>query len=344
MSELERTPESREAARQDFLTRCGLAQAPVSPLQADASFRRYFRIGRPGETVMLMDAPPPGEDVRPFVAIAERLTSLGLSAPKILEQDAEQGFLLLEDFGDRSFTNALKSGADEKQLYLAATDVLVALHRHPVTVSAAGVEGYDAAFLHRELQIFLDWRLPELRPEPLTPALADSFKSIWDRLLSCRTRTPESLVLRDYHVDNLMLLDRPGVTGVGLLDFQGALRGSVAYDLFSLTHDCRREVSPDVAAACLERWLQAFPKIDRRDVEDVGAVLLMQRNLKILGIFSRLDQRDGKPGYRVFTPRLWRLIAQDLHRPMFADLRRWLSRALPPSALAAAGLARTVGQ
>ena len=324
------TESERTNSRLDFLARCGMAAAPIAPLQADASFRRYFRIGEAGRTVMLMDAPPPGEDVRPFVAVAERLTSLGLSAPKILEQDPERGFLLIEDFGDRSFTNALKAGADEKELYLAATDVLVALHRHPVTVSAAGVEGYDAAFLHRELSIFLDWQMPELRESPLTPALADAFKSIWDRLLSCRTRAPESLVLRDYHVDNLMLLDRPGVAGVGLLDFQGALRGSIAYDLFSLSHDCRREVSPTVAEACLERWLQAFPKIDRRDVADVGAVLAMQRNLKILGIFSRLDRRDGKPGYRAYTPRLWRLIAQDLQRPMFADLRNWFTRALAP--------------
>jgi aminoglycoside/choline kinase family phosphotransferase len=334
MTEIERTN-----SRLDFLARCGMAAAPIAPLQADASFRRYFRIGEAGRTVMLMDAPPPGEDVRPFVAIAERLTSLGLSAPKILEQDPERGFLLIEDFGDRSFTNALKAGADEKELYLAATDVLVALHRHPVTVSAAGVEGYDAAFLHRELEIFLEWQMPELREGPLTPALTDAFKAIWDRLLSCRTRAPESLVLRDYHVDNLMLLDRPGVAGVGLLDFQGALRGSIAYDLFSLGHDCRREVSPTVAEACLERWLQAFPKIDRRDVADVGAVLAMQRNLKILGIFSRLDRRDGKPGYRAYTPRLWRLIAQDLHKPMFADLRSWFTRALAPSMFST-----TVGQ
>lgn len=338
------TEAERAEARLDFLARCGKSGAPIAPLQADASFRRYFRIGEPGRTVMLMDAPPPSEDVRPFVAIAERLTSLGLSAPRILEQDSQRGFLLLEDFGDRSFTNALKAGADEAQLYLAATDVLIALHRHPVTVSAVGVEGYDAAFLHRELGIFLEWRLPELREGPLPPALADAFRSIWDRLLSCRTRAPETLVLRDYHVDNLMLLDRPGVAGVGLLDFQGALRGSIAYDLFSLSHDCRREVSPTVADACLERWLQAFPKIDRRDVADVGAVLAMQRNLKILGIFSRLDRRDGKPGYRAYTPRLWRLIAQDLQRPMFADLRSWFTRALAPSALAQTGLDGSTGR
>jgi aminoglycoside/choline kinase family phosphotransferase len=342
MTESERSTETRDAARLDFLTRCGKAEEPIAPLQADASFRRYFRVGAPGRSVMLMDAPPPVEDVRPFVAIAERLTSLCLSAPKILEQDPERGFLLLEDFGDRSFTNALKAGADEKTLYLAATDALIALHRHPVTVSAAGVEGYDAAFLHRELGIFLDWQLPELREGPLNPALDDAFKSIWDRLLSCRLRTPETLVLRDYHVDNLMLLDRPGAAGVGLLDFQGALRGSVAYDLFSLSHDCRREVSPAVAEACVDHWLQAFPKIDRRDLVDVGAVLAMQRNLKILGIFSRLDQRDGKPGYRAYTPRLWRLIAQDLHKPMFADLRHWFARALAPAALSRTGLAGVV--
>ncbi len=288
---------------------------------------------------MLMDAPPPAEDVRPFVMIAQRLAELGLSAPKILEQDAERGFLLLEDFGDRSFTNALKSGADETSLYLAATDALIVLHQHPVTVSAAGLDGYEAEFLHRELGIFLEWRLPELNDAPLPASLADSFRAIWDRLLSCRTRTPESMVLRDYHVDNLMLLDRPGVAGVGLLDFQGALRGSVAYDLVSLSGDCRREVSPHIASACLDRWCAAFPKIDRRDMEDVGAVLAMQRNLKILGIFSRLDRRDGKPGYRAFSPRLWRLIAQDLHRPMFVDLRNWFSRALP-----AATFKSTVGQ
>ena len=128
-----------------------------------------------------------------------------------------------------------------------------------------------------------------------------------------------------------MLLDRPGVRGVGLLDFQGALRGSVAYDLVSLTYDCRREVSPQIPSICLDRWCAQFPKTDRRAMEDVGAVLSMQRNLKILGIFSRLDQRDGKPGYRAYSPRLWRLIAQDLQKPMFLDLRSWFSRVLSPS-------------
>jgi aminoglycoside/choline kinase family phosphotransferase len=325
------TQAPRAHARADFLKRCGKGAEPVTPLTADASFRTYFRVGEPGRTMMVMDAPPPTEDVRPFVAIAERLTSLGLSAPRIYESDVERGFLLLEDFGDQSFTKALQAGADEGELYRAATDVLIALHEHPVTISAAGLDGYEATFLHRELMIFLDWQLPELVAEPLSPAMIDSFRAIWDRLLSGRTRTPESMVLRDYHVDNLMLLDRPGVRGVGLLDFQGALRGSVAYDLVSLTYDCRREVSPQIPSICLDRWCAQFPKTDRRAMEDVGAVLSMQRNLKILGIFSRLDQRDGKPGYRAYSPRLWRLIAQDLQKPMFLDLRSWFSRVLSPS-------------
>ena len=143
---------------------------------------------------------------------------------------------------------------------------------------------------------------------------------------------PPTLVLRDYHVDNLMLLEgRSGIAACGLLDFQDAVIGPRSYDLVSLLEDARRDVSPDLAAAMLEQYLAAFPALDREAFAASYAILGAQRNCKIVGIFTRLDRRDGKPIYLRHIPRVWRLIAQDVRHPALAPMAAWLDRHIPPA-------------
>jgi N-acetylmuramate 1-kinase len=277
-----------------------------------------------------MDAPPPHEDVRPFLAIARLLQALGFSAPAILAEDVAAGLLLLEDFGDATYTRLLAQGAAEEPLYALAVDLLVALHRDFDPAVAAHVPPYDDARLLNEAALLVDWYLPAVTGKPTAPALREEYLALWRRLLPLARAVPESLVLRDYHVDNLMLLsDREGVAACGLLDFQDAVIGPVTYDLVSLLEDARRDVPPELAAAMRARYLEAFPGLDRAAFDASYAVLGAQRNCKIVGIFTRLWQRDGKPQYLAHIPRVWRLIEGDVAHPDLAPLAAWLDRHIP---------------
>lgn len=310
-----------------FLARCGWADARRAPLPGDASFRRYVRLARDGATAMVMDAPPPHEDVRPYLAIARLLSSLGYSAPRIFGEDVGAGFLLIEDFGDRTYTRALGEGVSEARLYEGAVDLLIDLHRRELAGRLDALPAYDDRLLGVELGLFVDWWVPrQLAPDARFGA---EYRAHWDGLLGLVRRVPETLVLRDYHVDNLMMLDRPGVGAVGLLDFQDAVRGPIAYDLVSLVNDARRDVDPTLARRMIERYAAAFPALDRAAFEAACAVLSAQRNLKIIGIFTRLWARDGKPAYLAHIPRVWRLLENDLRHPALADFRAWLDDRVP---------------
>lgn len=331
---------ARAAALEDFLARSGWAAAAREPLPGDASFRRYVRLRRGAETAMLMDAPSPHEDVRPYLAIARLLGGLGYSAPRILAEDVAHGFLVIEDFGDRTYTRALREGVAEPALYERAVDLLIDLHRRPLDGRLGGVPPYDDALLAKELAIFSDWwaRL-QLGADV---GFADPYRAHWDDLLRQLHGTAETLVLRDYHVDNLMMLERPGLAGVGLLDFQDAVRGPTAYDLVSLVNDARRDVPAALAERMIERYVAAFPTLDRARFETACAILSAQRNLKIIGIFTRLAARDGKFDYLAHIPRVWRLLERDLAHPALAAFRSWLDAAVPAAARAAPRIAQAV--
>jgi N-acetylmuramate 1-kinase len=313
-----------------FLAQAGWAHVPRRPLAGDASFRRYERLEAPGRRAVLMDAPPPQEDVRPFLAVARLLQKLELSAPEILAEEVEAGLLLLEDFGDHTYTRLLADGGDEAALYRLAVDVLIALHRRFEPALGVGLPPYDAARLLAEAALLVDWYLPAVAGAPTAPALREEYLAMWRAMVPLAGALPATLVLRDYHVDNLMLLEgRTGLAACGLLDFQDAVIGSPAYDLVSLLEDARRDVSADLATALSERYLAAFSTVDRADFATAAAVLAAQRNCKILGIFTRLCVRDGKPQYLVHTPRLWRLVERDVSHPALTPLRRWLDRHIP---------------
>jgi len=316
-----------------FLDTCGWGGVVPMPLAGDASFRRYHRLQRNGRRAVLMDAPPPQEDVTPYIAVSTLLRDLGFSAPEVFAEDRAGGFLLIEDFGDGTYTRLLDHGADERALYSLAVDTLVELQRAVERCGAPYLPPYDVPRLLAEAALLVDWYMPAVLGSPLSEASREEFLALWQAILPQATLSRDTLVLRDYHVDNLMLLqDRSGVRSCGLLDFQDAVCGPPSYDLVSLLEDARRDVPAELRRTMIERYLAAFPALDRPAFHRSAAILAVQRNCKILGIFTRLWRRDGKPGYLAHIPRIWRLLEQDLRHPALAPIAQWLDRHLPRGA------------
>ncbi|MGE0717453.1 MAG: aminoglycoside phosphotransferase family protein [Alphaproteobacteria bacterium] len=331
----------RDAAVERFLERAGWATAERRPLAGDASFRHYLRLTRGGETAVLMDAPPPMEDVRPFLHVAGILSAIGLSAPAIIAADVDHGLVLEEDLGDGTYARLLAAGADETALYRLAVDVLIALQERVPADAVASLAPYDITRILDELTVLVDWFLPAASGEPTPAALRVDFLECWRGVLEAAPLGPPTLVLRDHHIANLIWLpERPGVAACGLLDFQDAVAGPRAYDLVSLLEDVRRDVPPAVQAAMRDHYAARAGIADRADFDHAYAVLGAQRNCRIAGVFTRLDRRDGKPGYLPWMPRVWRLVEADLAHPALAPVARWLDRHIPP-ALRARSLERT---
>jgi aminoglycoside/choline kinase family phosphotransferase len=190
----------------------------------------------------------------------------------------------------------------------------------------------DEAFL-TEATLVTDWYMPAINGAETPAAQRAEYCALWRAALAEARRMPATLVLRDYHVDNMIWLpERPGAAACGLLDFQDARLGPVTYDLVSLLEDARRDVPAALTARLLDRYLDAFPELDRKAFAASYAIMGAQRSAKILGIFTRLDRRDGKPGYLGHIPRVWRWLEGDLAHPALAGLRAWFERELPPEA------------
>ena len=328
----------RDALIETFLAANGWEGAMRAPIEGDASFRRYQRLTSGGRRAMLMDAPPPEEDVDAFVAVARHLKSLGFSAPDIFAKNREGGLLLLEDLGDDTFTRTLdqtpdsNDGAIEADLYGLAVDVLIELHGiAPESVSPPGIEPYDDDKLLDEAFLFTDWTWPAVFDEPISGDIREAYRDAWLRVFPIVHSQPETLVLRDYHVDNLLTLrGREGIARCGLLDFQDAVRGPAAYDLMSLLEDARRDIPPDLCQAMLGRYYAAFPDLDRKAFAAAFAVLAAQRHAKVIGIFTRLCIRDGKPQYLGHIPRVWRLLEAALENPELSPVAQWFDAHVPP--------------
>ena len=312
--------------------------AACEPLTGDASARKYFRLRTEKQTAILMDASQVPDSVGPFVRIANHLRKIGFSAPEILARDSDNGLLLLEDFGDTTFAQSIeKSGkrkaesgkaeeqttADETEdLFTLATDVLIALHQHP-HAAPENLREYHPEKMLEDIELFVQWRTPQV-----TALEKEDFRAAWRAVLPLAHRIPASLLLRDYHVANLMLLpERDGVRRAGLLDFQDAYRGPVTYDLISLLEDARRDVPEALQKKLLARYLAAFPTLDRELFETSRIILAAQRHTRVLGIFERLARHEGKLDYRrQHSPRVERRLRQALHHPVLADVKNWMDR------------------
>ncbi|MFW2390896.1 MAG: tRNA (adenosine(37)-N6)-threonylcarbamoyltransferase complex ATPase subunit type 1 TsaE [Methyloceanibacter sp.] len=345
-----------------FLKGTSFAGAEARYLQGDASTRSYARLFGADARAILMNSPrqpdgPPiqdgkpysalvhlAEDVTPFVAVAGALGDCGLSAPQIHAFDLDRGFIVLEDFGDLVFGSEVARGADQGALWRAAVDVLVALADRPPpeTLPIPGHAPYrlprfDADAMLIEASLIIDWLWPALHGAETPPTLRQEFQDLWRPHLEVAAAADPGWVLRDYHSPNLMWLpERTSIQKVGLLDFQDALRGPLAYDLVSLLQDARLDVPEALERDLLDRYCAArsaqSESFDSHDFRRLYAVLGAQRNSKILGIFARLAKRDGKRGYLAHIPRVARYLERDLAHDALGDLRAFYAREFHASA------------
>lgn len=299
------------------LTNPKLDLSSIRPASADASFRRYFRIDGEAEgtkySFIVMDAPQPQEDVKPFIQIAQLFKQINLTVPEVLAQDTEQGFLLLTDLGTTMYSHVLNSDTAHK-LYMDAIDSLILLQ----TQSQPDVlPEYDREFLKRELMIFPEWYINKHLGITLTDEQNANLNKVFDALLANIMAQPQVFVHRDYHSRNLMLMDKGNP---GILDFQGALYGPLTYDLVSLLRDAYVQWDEEMVLDWAIRYwekakkagLPVAPDIDTfyRDFEFMG----LQRHLKILGIFARLAHRDGKQHYLDDMPTVMDYVRKTSHR------------------------------
>lgn len=318
-----------DEAIRDFLAVAGWGEAEMSMIPGDASFRRYYRInhslGDAGQArglgkAILMVAPPPEEDVTPFITVAEYLTSNGLRAPQIIAADARSGFVLLEDFGEDRMREAVDAlpQKQQAQIYRKSIDALTILHRQALP----DLPPYDQAVYRREALLFCEWYCAAQRLSVDSDGFVAALDAMLKPLLAAQNRPV--VVLRDYHAENIMLLPNGHQ---GLLDFQDALLGHPAYDLVSLLQDARRDVPQALEREMLDYFVTRTRAPDRF-LSDY-AVLGTQRNLKIVGIFTRLMKRDGKARYLELIPRVWRYLEKDLADPACAPLAEWFTRNIP---------------
>jgi len=324
------------------LLQAWLAQLPASlalrpetlrPASSDASFRRYFRIDAGDGTAIVMDAPPPHEDVRPFLHVAGLLRGAGLNVPAVLAEDTAQGLLLLSDLGNETYYQRIQAGLDEARLqalYREALDALVRMQQAPVT----GLPAYDAARLAAELELFPEWYVARHHGLSLDDQTAAALRQVFGLLAGSAAGQPAVLVHRDFHSPNLMVCEDPRHgPNPGILDFQDALAGPLTYDLASLVTDARTTwEEPQQLDWAIRYWEMAraagLPvEPDFAEFHRAYEWMSLQRNLRILGVFARLHHRDGKSGYLAHIPRVNGYVRQVAQRyRAFAPLLRLLDR------------------
>ena len=308
---------------EDFLERAGWGGAEIDPIPGDASFRRYFRIQGERGPAMLMHAPPPHEDPKPFLHVGQWLSDHGLRAPEVFAAEPEMGWVLLEDFGQDRMRDWLDENPDgEEAAYAGAIDALVDLHQ----CDPGPFEPYDLPAYLQETALFTEWYCPAAGLDVDKAGHVTAWQEALAPMLE--RQQPGVTVLRDYHAENIMLLGDPrDKAAQGLIDFQDALVGHPAYDLVSLLQDARRDVSPELEAAMLDRYCAAATPDEEflADYARLGA----QRNAKIVGIFTRLYRRDGKPRYLDLIPRVWEAMERDLANPALAPVARWFEQNVP---------------
>jgi tRNA threonylcarbamoyl adenosine modification protein YjeE len=339
-----------------FLHESGFGEAVRWRMQGDASTRIFERLVRDDQTMVLMNAPrrpdgPPvrdgkpysaiahlAEDVVPYVAMAAGLRDRNLSAPAILAADLERGLIVMEDLGNERVVEG-DPPVPIAARYEVAVDVLVSLHRRKLPEKLPAAAQVDYRLPHYDMEAFLieaalllDWYLPSLGAAPAESA-REEFTALWREALEPAVNATPTWVLRDYHSPNLLWLpDREDVARIGLVDFQDALLGPGAYDVASLLQDARVDVPEELEVALLSRYARARlhdHRFDAATFAQLYATLAAQRATKILGIFARLDRRDGKPQYLRHLPRLLGYLQRSLAHPALEPLRAWYAANVP---------------
>jgi tRNA threonylcarbamoyl adenosine modification protein YjeE len=348
----------RMKAYRNLVERCGWGDASRHPMTGDASvIRSYERLVKPGgETALLMISPPRpvgpavrrgkpyttiaklAETVHAFVAVDKGLRALGFSAPYIYGEDLEAGLLLIEDLGSEPFTNG---GGPLPERYAEATRLLAQLHGQTLPQVLPVAEGidhsippYDLEALLIEVELLLDWYVPHIIGTQLSGSARAEFVNLWTETLGEVLSAPVTWTLRDYHSPNLIWLpEREGLQRVGMIDFQDAVLGSPAYDVASLLQDARVTVPPELELKLIGLYARdrrtADPAFDVSAFARTYAIMAGQRATKILGIFARLDRRDGKPHYLKHLPRIEAYLIRNLAHPALGKLKGWYENYLP---------------
>ena len=310
-----------------FLESNQIKQKKIKAINSDASFRRYFRVA--GK--ILMDANPTVvDDLDAFINIDNLLINLRLNAPKIYSIDKENGFLLLEDLGDNLFSKVLNAN-NEESLYKKAIDILVYLHNMNINQFSKNnlVQNYSDEKLISESELFIEWYIKSHLNININENQINEFKEIFSKIIASLKLKYDTLVLRDFHVDNLVLQhSKSGLGQVGLLDFQDAVFGQSSYDLISLIEDVRRPISSKLKISLIKYFIDATG-YDPVQLDNEMAFFSVQRNLKILGIFCRLSIRDQKSQYMKFNDNAWQFINFNLKNPIMIDIYKWLKLNLP---------------
>jgi aminoglycoside/choline kinase family phosphotransferase len=313
-----------------FLKANGWQNAEAQPLAGDGSVRRYTRLSLRGRTCLLMECPPE-LSIEPFLKVDALLRGLNLSAPEVLAADAAAGLALVEDFGDDTFSRLLDDGADEATLYQLAVDRLIELHRRATPADCASLPVFDDDRALDGLYRMLDWYWPAIHGAPASDTVRQEFASAWRAVLSQMRLVPDSIALFDYHTDNLLRLDRPGIAACGVIDFQDAVQAPVVFDIATLLANDRRAIPDSLRDALIDRYLAAFPALDRDGFMTAFAVKTAHWNTRIVGTFARLLRRDGKLHYQRFMPRVWFLIERYTVHPALEPVAEWYRRHLPPA-------------
>lgn len=355
-----RKDDNRQAEKARFIAEAGWASATVAPLTGDASTRSYERLNRDGETAILMNAPPAaetpicppnasceerielgynamarlaGSNIEQFIAISEMLQKADLSAPRVFHANPMLGFAIIEDLGDSVYSKAIASSVDELLAYQSAIDCLVHLDAKKSSLIESNADvllAYDRLALETEVLLVIDWYWQLVNGEKPTNNARSDYLEAWSGAFDSLSR-PTTLTLRDYHAENLLwLVNRRGIQRTGIIDFQDALIGYPAYDLVSLLEDARRNVAPELAARMIDRYIFSAEQTDnnfnRANFKTEYAILGAQRNAKILGIFARLVQRDGKKRYAELLPRVEAHFRNNLRHPKLHTVQRFFRK------------------
>lgn len=352
MTDMSAPADRREDQITAFLKGAGWDPAAREALTADASTRRYHRLGGGEVAALLMDAPPGAEGaacppdadeaarrqlgynamarlagprLEAFTSLAAFLRESGVRTPRIFADDPVNGFAIIEDFGDVLLARAIEDGGDEAALYARALEAIRPLNDKalsPGQVAAWDLQTYDPVAYEAEAMLLPEWYTVH-RGVELAPAAVASFVEVWRSLLG-ELSPAKTLTLRDFHAENILV---PDDGPLAVIDFQDALIGQAAYDVVSLLEDARRDVDAGLATELLEN--EASNASDKDEFLADYAILAAQRNAKILGIFARLTRRDGKPKYDALLPRVEAHFARDLDREAVAPLRAWVEEHMP---------------
>ncbi len=306
-----------------YLEKLKISTKNLVAIKSDASFRKYYRLEN---NILAMDAAPEmGESVSKFLEIAEILHSFNLSAPKIIDVNNKEGFILLEDFGDKVFSKFMNK-ENKKNLYKKAIDVLIdiKIKSHQSKSSLSKLTTYNFKELYRESILFIEWFIEQKLGMQISNEKRNEFYQILQQAFLNIKSENDTLVLRDYHVDNLILKDhKEPLKQVGLIDFQDALLGSPFYDLASLLEDVRMPLDEKEKEELIKYYINITNENYEKVLKEINFFSL-QRNLKILGIFNRLSIRDGKERYLDYLPATFNFIKSNLKSSLFFDMRKWI--------------------